>query len=65
MLAWTIPRDPAHYFPPVRVFTLKSLTNASTSVRNNVSEAVSEAVSTSVWGKKETVRFGIRTPSDV
>ena len=49
MLSWTIPRGPPRYFPPERVFTLKSLANASPSTRNNVSTAVS----TSVWGKKK------------
>jgi hypothetical protein len=31
MLSWTIPRGPSRYFPPERVFTLKSLANASSS----------------------------------
>ena len=61
ILAWTTPRGPARYFPPERVFTLKSLANVSSSARNNVSAAVS----TSVWGKKKTICLDIRTPSDV
>ena len=49
MLSWTIPRGPSRYFPPERVFTLKSLANVSSSVRSNVSAAVS----TSVWGMEK------------
>jgi hypothetical protein len=61
VLAWTIPRGPTRYFPPERVFTLKSLATASPSARENVSEAVS----TSVWGKNQTTSLDIRTLSNV
>lgn len=59
-VAWTIPRGPARYFPPERVFTLKSLADASFSTGNNVSGVVS----TSVWGKRKTMSMDIRAPSD-
>jgi len=55
MLSWTIPRGPSRYFPPERVFTLKTLANASFSARNNVSAAVS----TSVWGEKTITSLDI------
>ena len=56
MLSWTIPRGPSRYFPPERVFTLKSLANMPSLVRNNVSTVVS----TSVWGmnKINSLDFG-------
>jgi hypothetical protein len=58
MLSWTIPRGPSRHFPPERVFTLKTLANASSLERNNVSAAVS----TSVWGKKTITSLDIELP---